>query len=158
MIWISSEVLRSYGMRASKGSPAVTFLIMLPFGIGDSQQQWQEVSLSAGMNFQLVQPFATLENEFRTPFRFEFFIGTQFIPQMFSVQDRMAEVSNTNLVCNCTRLLVCCSRDSQNPSNRKGEHIFTFLIMQVREVNTVYCLNSNSLYDSLVLPQILQAL
>lgn len=49
--------------------------------------------------------FSTLEDEFRTPFRLKFFRRIQFILQMFSVQDRLVEVSNTNPGCNCMRLL-----------------------------------------------------
>lgn len=69
--------------------------------MGASQQQWQEASWRAGLNFQLMQSFTTLGDKFRMLFRLNFFRRTQFIPQMFGVQGRMVEGSTI-----CTAALV----------------------------------------------------
>lgn len=69
--------------------------------MGASQQQWQEASWRTGLNFQLMQPFTTLRDKFRTLFRLNFFRRTQFVSQMFSVQGRMVEGSTI-----CTTALV----------------------------------------------------
>lgn len=69
--------------------------------MGASQQQWQEASWRAGLNFPLMQSFTTLGDKFRTLFRLNFFRRTQLISPMFGVQGRMVEGSTI-----CTTALV----------------------------------------------------